>query len=172
MHRDLKSPNVLMRLSSSPSRGPSTASSCIKLTDFGTAVVYTEGMSLLERSVDNPVWLAPEILNNQAYNLKADTYAYGYNIIIMFDSSDRFSVILWEILQREDFFGEYSFLSDIQDLVLGGKRPVIPSYCPDEYSSLIECCWVPEYRVFQLLLVICSLGPEGERAPRVVTRSR
>lgn len=79
MHRDLKSPNVLLRLNT-PSRAG--LSSCVKLTDFGTAIVYTEGMSLLERSVDNPVWLAPEILNNQAYGLKADTYAFGYGFTL------------------------------------------------------------------------------------------
>lgn len=39
------------------------------------------------RFVDNPIWLAPEVLTIDPYDERVDIYAYG--------------VILWEILSRE-----------------------------------------------------------------------
>lgn len=39
------------------------------------------------RVVDNPTWLAPEIMKKKPYTEKADVYAYG--------------VILWEILTQK-----------------------------------------------------------------------
>jgi serine/threonine protein kinase len=40
----------------------------------------------------NPVWLAPEIMQRKDYNEKIDIYSFG--------------VILWEMLTRQDYFGE------------------------------------------------------------------
>jgi serine/threonine protein kinase len=40
----------------------------------------------------NPVWLAPEVMQRKDYNEKIDIYSFG--------------VILWEMLTRQDYFGE------------------------------------------------------------------
>lgn len=62
-HLDLKSPNILLK-SSSP-QDPV----CALLTDFGTSQPVTELFTM--RYVDNPTWLAPEILAGVPYNEKA-----------------------------------------------------------------------------------------------------
>lgn len=43
-----------------------------KLTDFETARPLYPGTFLEERYVDNPTWLAPEILTSVPYNEKVD----------------------------------------------------------------------------------------------------
>jgi serine/threonine protein kinase len=64
------------------------------------------------KAVDNPVWLAPELMRKEGYDEKVDVYSYG--------------VILWELVAREDFLGHITFLSAIEDAVLNGERPKIP----------------------------------------------
>jgi serine/threonine protein kinase len=54
--------------------------------------------------VDNPVWLAPEMMRKESYDEKVDVYSYG--------------VILWELIARKDFLGHITFLSAIEGLHL------------------------------------------------------
>eukprot|EP01089_Gocevia_fonbrunei_P003420 TRINITY_DN13381_c0_g1_i1.p1 TRINITY_DN13381_c0_g1~~TRINITY_DN13381_c0_g1_i1.p1 ORF type:complete len:113 (+),score=24.46 TRINITY_DN13381_c0_g1_i1:81-419(+) len=59
IHRDLKSPNVLL------AGGAVPGSIIAKIADFGLSrsVATTIG----GRGVDNPVWLAPEVMKNEEY---------------------------------------------------------------------------------------------------------
>jgi serine/threonine protein kinase len=75
--------------------------SCSKIADFGTSCLCT--LPLSGRLVDNPVWLAPEILANSEFTFTVDTYAYG--------------VMLWEMITREDYLGDSAFMSEIEDKV-------------------------------------------------------
>jgi hypothetical protein len=50
-------------------------------------------------------------------------------------------VILWEILTGKLFFGEIKFLAAIEDKILNGLRPEIPSDTNPEFTSLIQDCW-------------------------------
>eukprot|EP01094_Clydonella_sp_ATCC50884_P021946 TRINITY_DN493_c0_g3_i1.p1 TRINITY_DN493_c0_g3~~TRINITY_DN493_c0_g3_i1.p1 ORF type:complete len:2040 (-),score=911.87 TRINITY_DN493_c0_g3_i1:136-6255(-) len=119
IHRDLKSPNVLLAALEAD------AEVVAKIADFGLSQALASTTS--GRSVANPVWLAPEIMNNDEYTEKADVYSYG--------------VMLWELYTREDFFGEISFMSALENKVIEGQRPAIPDHCPAEYRHLIETCW-------------------------------
>eukprot|EP01125_Pyxidicula_operculata_P010105 TRINITY_DN3328_c1_g4_i3.p1 TRINITY_DN3328_c1_g4~~TRINITY_DN3328_c1_g4_i3.p1 ORF type:complete len:2281 (+),score=534.60 TRINITY_DN3328_c1_g4_i3:9-6851(+) len=117
-HLDMKSPN-LMVVSTDP-----THPVCLKIADFGTSKLFTG--KLTGRSVDLPVWLAPEIISGKPYDLRVDTYAYG--------------IILWELSSRVGFFEEMIFLSDLEEAVLQGDRPQITN-CPKVYQRIIEKCW-------------------------------
>jgi len=119
VHIDFKSPNIMMQ-----SLVP-TVPIVAKIADFGTSRNFF-GIPMYGRFVDNPVWLAPEVLSGQPYDMRVDTYAYG--------------VILWEILSRRNFFGEDSFNFAIEDKILKGLRPPIGT-CPTIYKELIESCW-------------------------------
>eukprot|EP01125_Pyxidicula_operculata_P017972 TRINITY_DN635_c0_g1_i2.p1 TRINITY_DN635_c0_g1~~TRINITY_DN635_c0_g1_i2.p1 ORF type:complete len:2152 (-),score=235.56 TRINITY_DN635_c0_g1_i2:798-7253(-) len=119
-HLDLKSPNVLLH-----STGPSDYELIAKIADFGTAkLVY---IPIKVRYVENPIWLAPEVLSSLPYDHRSDTYSYG--------------VILWEILTRDLPFGDVEFTSDIHDKIVSGQRPPIPVLCPQNYNNLIQKCW-------------------------------
>lgn len=76
-HLDLKSPNILLTKSTSNSNSTSNSVNSLfscpytaKLIDFGTAELLKNGEKIKVRKVDNPVWLAPEILEGKPYDHK------------------------------------------------------------------------------------------------------
>lgn len=122
VHIDFKSPNVMMQ-SLNPS-DPIVA----KITDFGTSRNYF-GIHISGRFVENPRWLAPEILTGQGYDYRVDVYALG--------------VILWEILTRKVFFEEEgSFNAAMEDKIVKGLRSKPLGMCPKLYQEIVEACWV------------------------------
>jgi len=54
--------------------------------------------------VDNPLWLAPEIIRLDSYSQKADVYAYA--------------IVLCELLATEPLFGELRFYWQIENAIL------------------------------------------------------
>jgi len=51
------------------------------------------------------------------------------------------------MLSRSDYFGEVSFMSDIEAMVISGKRPAIPQLedssngVLEDYVELLKECW-------------------------------
>jgi len=135
MHLDLKSPNVL--ISSLHEDDVAMA----KVSDFGLS--STAEMQYV-RLVNNPVWLAPEIIQGEGYSLSADMYSYG--------------VILFELLSMGSFFSEMDFMSDIELAVASGKRPDLLSLSGfSAFKELIVNCWaqLPKERLaFQEVLTL------------------
>ena len=127
IHRDLKSPNILLK--------SENETVVAKIADFGLSRKLSLTPTLVEKGVDNPVWLAPEILKNLPYDQSVDTYAFG--------------VILYELLARQNFLGDSQFMSELEKRVLAGERPELP---PDmlipSYGELMKLCWAqaPEQR--------------------------
>ncbi len=64
-----------------------------KVSDFGLSTV--NALTAKGRDVDNPLWLAPEVMRGEEYSEKADIFSYG--------------VILWEIASHELPYSEYKF---------------------------------------------------------------
>eukprot|EP01127_Copromyxa_protea_P006689 TRINITY_DN16691_c0_g1_i1.p1 TRINITY_DN16691_c0_g1~~TRINITY_DN16691_c0_g1_i1.p1 ORF type:complete len:881 (+),score=201.47 TRINITY_DN16691_c0_g1_i1:168-2645(+) len=118
MHLDLKTPNILVYSLDH------TDEVCVKISDFGLS---SNGETQYTRLVANPVWLAPEILIGLPYTFSNEVYAFG--------------VIMFEILQRTEFFGELSFLSELAELVMDGKRPEIRAGGIPAYVTLLRKCW-------------------------------
>ena len=139
IHRDLKSPNVLI------DSLDEHAEVIAKVADFGLSQVLastTQG-----RSVANPVWLAPEIMKAEEYTEKADVYSYG--------------VMLFELASREDFFGDSKFMSALENRVIEGERPIIPSSTPPEFTKIIQACWDGEPDNRPSFTEICDSLKEG-----------
>jgi len=120
VHRDLKSPNVLLLNTADGAMG-----TVAKVADFGTSQ-HMEGMAA-GRKVDNPVWLAPEVLKNEKYTEKADVYSFG--------------VILWEMVAMQQFFEAEKFMAQLEKKVISGLRPDIPVCHPPEVADIIRECW-------------------------------
>jgi len=127
LHLDFKSPNVLVN-----NKDPRSEEVCIKLTDFGTS--RFQFVPIKGRFVDNPSWLAPEILRDQFYDTRVDTYAYG--------------IVCWELIARKIPFSHFDFMTDIENEILAGGRPTLPNHCPEIYKQITERCWAqdPEQR--------------------------
>jgi serine/threonine protein kinase len=102
---DLKSPNIL--LTQSPDKPFPTA----KIADFGLSRGLEFSKEYLGSVVDNPTWLAPEVIKQQSYNQSVDVYAFG--------------VILYEIAMQQAFFSGTSFLFEVEEKVCRGERPEI-----------------------------------------------
>jgi len=121
VHRDLKSPNVLMQSS------PDAPYVTCKVSDFGLSRSLVSGF--VSKVIDNPRWCAPEILQNKEYDEKADVYS--------------FAIILWEICTRQFPFDEFNikWVYVLEDKIITGLRPTIPATCPQRFSALISQCW-------------------------------
>lgn len=147
IHRDLKSPNVLLSLTGGHLQ--------CKIADFGLSRGLVWNDLLEGKVVDNPIWLAPEILRHHKYTEKVDVYAFG--------------VIMWELLSAQDFFGHISFMSTIEDMIkngtpsapltphlLSGERPPIPPTAPPFMAELIAQCWADDARVRPSFEQLCQ----------------
>lgn len=121
LHRDLKSPNVLV---SDWTKGSPVIA---KVADFGlSSRLFVD--RLHDRAVENPTWCAPEVMKKKPYTEKADVYSYG--------------VMLWELLTRKLPFDNYTFQHQVEDDVIAGIRPPIPESCAyPVFADLIRACW-------------------------------
>uniref|UniRef100_A0A6B2L2K1 Protein kinase domain-containing protein n=1 Tax=Arcella intermedia TaxID=1963864 RepID=A0A6B2L2K1_9EUKA len=117
-HLDLKSPNVMLT-----SLDPNSEV-VAKITDFGLSKVSLGGFS--GKFADNPIWLAPEILRNEQYDVRVDNYAFG--------------IILWELVERKKGFEDIPYLWKISELVVSGTRLHLGD-CPEIIRELITNCW-------------------------------
>ena len=122
VHRDLKSPNIVLA-----SFDPLSPTVC-KVIDFGSSQMLTG--TTTGRVVTNPVWLAPEIMENRPYSGKVDVYSYG--------------VILYEVFAELEYYGNLSYMFQVEEMVLRGERPKIPSRVAPEYANIIKMCWSQE----------------------------
>lgn len=138
LHHDLKSANIFIVDKSKH------APVVCRVGDFGEARTNFSYNS--RERVDNPIWLAPEVMQKQRYESGADVYAFG--------------IILWELFARDHPFDEYpearsDFLSVLEDAIIGGLRPSVPdkkveaelpisatsNVCVPLYSYLMRECW-------------------------------
>ena len=74
VHRDIKSDNILIN-----ARGD------VKLADLGFAVQLTEERPNRYTLAGTPCWIAPEILNHEAYNGAVDIWSIGVLLIEMLE---------------------------------------------------------------------------------------
>jgi len=124
IHRDLKTPNCLIA-------GFSPDDVMVKVTDLGEAVLLAESYTGRD-NLQNPIWMAPEILRNESYDHMSDIYSFG--------------IVLWEIVAQKFPFAEFPvfkspFVTLLEDAIVDGLRPTIPQYCPPAISTLIQNCW-------------------------------
>ncbi|XP_049785230.1 mitogen-activated protein kinase kinase kinase 13 isoform X1 [Schistocerca cancellata] len=115
IHRDLKSPNVLI------GRGE-----IVKISDFGTSREWNENSTKMTFA-GTVAWMAPEIIRNEPCSEKVDIWSYG--------------VVLWELLTCEVPYKDVDSSAIMFGVGNHSLQLPIPSTCPDGFRLLIKQCW-------------------------------
>jgi NIMA (never in mitosis gene a)-related kinase len=112
IHRDIKANNVFL-----------TKNGIIKLGDFGISKQLSNTWNFAETVVGTPYHLAPEIIQNQPYDTKADIWALG--------------VLLYQLITLEYPF-QGSNIPILFFNVLAGKYKQIPLSFSNELRNLVR----------------------------------
>ena len=119
IHRDLKSPNILLDERLLP-----------KVADFGLGRFVTdcEAVQKMTQNMGTPIWMAPELIENGPYNAAVDVYAYG--------------MILYEMLTEKVPWEGQNQMQIFAAISTKDKRPEIPPELDgNSMSNLIRQCW-------------------------------
>nr|XP_039262213.1 mitogen-activated protein kinase kinase kinase 13-B-like isoform X1 [Styela clava] len=115
IHRDLKSPNILI-----------TDKDVLKISDFGTSKKW-EDQSTKMSFAGTVAWMAPEVIRNEPVSEKVDLWSYG--------------VILWELLTGEIPYLDVDSSAIIWGVGSDSMSLPVPTTCPEGFKLLLRQCW-------------------------------
>ncbi|ELP84873.1 protein serine/threonine kinase, putative [Entamoeba invadens IP1] len=125
LHRDIKPDNILIF------SYDLKENVLAKLTDFGSSRNINMLMTNMTftKGIGTPVYMAPEILNQEHYKKEADVYSFG--------------VTMFECLSWRTAFpkSEYPFSWKIAETIISGKRPERTPNVPQKYYDIITHTW-------------------------------
>ena len=116
LHRDIKSPNLLI-----------TADDDLKICDFGISKDLTSTKTTAHPDKGSVKWQAPEIFKDLNLSPKADIFAFG--------------IVLWELETCEEPYKGQHTNHVMYKVGSEDVRPKIPETCPPAMKSLIQQCW-------------------------------
>ncbi|KAG4982256.1 hypothetical protein JHK87_027005 [Glycine soja] len=130
VHRDLKSPNLLV-----------DKKYTVKVCDFGLSRLKANTFLSSKSAAGTPEWMAPEVLRDEPSNEKSDVYSFG--------------VILWELATLQQPWinlnpAQVCCIAVIHDIAVvaavgfKGKRLEIPHDVNPQVAALIDACWANE----------------------------
>ncbi|XP_027363896.1 serine/threonine-protein kinase CTR1-like [Abrus precatorius] len=119
VHRDLKSPNLLV-----------DDSYTVKVGDFGLSRTKANTFLSSKTAAGTPEWMAPEVIRGEPSNEKCDVFSFG--------------VILWELVTLQQPWRQFNPSQVVAAVGFMGKRLEIPSHVNPQAAALIELCWATE----------------------------
>ncbi|TKY53468.1 Serine/threonine-protein kinase CTR1 [Spatholobus suberectus] len=119
VHRDLKSPNLLV-----------DDSYTVKVGDFGLSRTKANTFLSSKTAAGTPEWMAPEVIRGELSNEKCDIFSFG--------------VILWELVTLQQPWRQLNPSQVVAAVGFMGKRLEIPRHVNPEVAALIELCWATE----------------------------
>ncbi|XP_071822841.1 mitogen-activated protein kinase kinase kinase 13-B-like [Apostichopus japonicus] len=136
IHRDLKSPNVLV-----------STNDLLKISDFGTSKEWNEKSTKMSFA-GTVAWMAPEVIRNELCSEKVDVWSFG--------------VVLWELLTGEMPYKDVDSSAIIWGVGSNSLQLPIPSTCPEGFKILMIQCWAaktknrPNFRQIMMHLDIAA----------------
>eukprot|EP00794_Sanderia_malayensis_P017368 gene17368-19106_t len=115
VHRDLKSPNILI-----------SYNDIIKISDFGTCKELSEKSAKMTFT-GTVAWMAPEMIRNEPCSEKVDVWSYG--------------IVIWELLTCEMPYKGVDCSAIIWGVGNNSLKLPIPTGCPESYKLLLNLCW-------------------------------
>ncbi|VAH67591.1 hypothetical protein VPH35_046857 [Triticum aestivum] len=116
VHRDLKSPNLLV-----------DKNWTVKVADFGLSRLKLETFLTTKTGKGTPQWMAPEVLRSEPSNEKSDVFSYG--------------VVLWELVTQKIPWDTHNTMQVIGAVGFMDHRLEIPRDVDPQWASMIQSCW-------------------------------
>jgi len=115
IHRDLKSPNILI-----------SHQDTLKISDFGTWKPMSDKSAKMTFT-GTVAWMAPEVIRNDPCSEKVDIWSYG--------------VLIWELLTAEVPYKGVDYSALIWGVGNSSLKLPVPSTCPEGFKLLLSLCW-------------------------------
>ncbi|XP_074578072.1 putative serine/threonine-protein kinase SIS8 [Curcuma longa] len=119
VHRDLKSPNLLV-----------DKNWVVKVCDFGLSRLKHHTFLSSKSTSGTPEWMAPEVLRNEPSNEKCDVYSFG--------------VILWELATLHKPWSGMNSMQVVGAVGFQNRRLEIPNDIDPVVAQIITDCWESE----------------------------
>ncbi|KAL5769066.1 hypothetical protein ACOSP7_015622 [Xanthoceras sorbifolium] len=119
VHRDLKSPNLLV-----------DKNWVVKVCDFGLSRMKHHTFLSSKSTAGTPEWMAPEVLRNEPANEKCDVYSFG--------------VILWELATLSIPWKGLNPMQVVGAVGFQNRRLEIPEDIDPAVAQIIRDCWQME----------------------------
>lgn len=119
VHRDLKSPNLLVDKNWN-----------VKVSDFGLSRLKHNTFLSSKSTAGTPEWMAPEVLRNEPSNEKCDVYSFG--------------VILWELATLRLPWSGMNPMQVVGAVGFQNRRLDIPKEVDPTVAGIIWECWQTE----------------------------
>uniref|UniRef100_A0A1I7SFU4 Protein kinase domain-containing protein n=1 Tax=Bursaphelenchus xylophilus TaxID=6326 RepID=A0A1I7SFU4_BURXY len=123
VHRDLKSPNILV-----------DNANTVKICDFGSLYSWdkTYMPSVVMSVCGTSQWMSPEMMKNEPCNEKVDVWSFG--------------VVLWELLFQEVPYKNLPPMAIMFNVGSDRLKLHIPRTAPDCYKLLLKICFAKRPR--------------------------
>eukprot|EP00992_Anisonema_acinus_P009446 TRINITY_DN5665_c0_g1_i2.p1 TRINITY_DN5665_c0_g1~~TRINITY_DN5665_c0_g1_i2.p1 ORF type:complete len:233 (+),score=42.60 TRINITY_DN5665_c0_g1_i2:1017-1715(+) len=122
VHRDLKSPNILVN-----------DYYMVKLCDFGMSRTKQHTRIVTKQGGGSAMWMAPECLRGEPFAESSDVYSFG--------------VVMWEILTRQIPWEDKEMVQLVGLVGFRNQTLEVPQHvpgCPAEFIEIMRTCWEAE----------------------------
>ncbi|XP_077236064.1 putative serine/threonine-protein kinase SIS8 [Tasmannia lanceolata] len=116
VHRDLKSPNLLV-----------DKNWVVKVCDFGLSRIKHNTFLSSRSTAGTAEWMAPEVLRNEPSDEKCDVYSFG--------------IILWELSTLQQPWGGMNPMQVVGAVGFQHRRLDVPEDMDPFISDIIKKCW-------------------------------
>ncbi|KAG8092748.1 hypothetical protein GUJ93_ZPchr0012g19153 [Zizania palustris] len=122
VHRDLKSPNLLV-----------DKNWVVKVCDFGLSRMKNSTFLSSRSTAGTAEWMAPEVLRNEPSDEKCDVFSYG--------------VILWELFTLLQPWEGMNPMQVVGAVGFQQRRLDIPAHVDPTIAEIIKICWQTDPRM-------------------------